>query len=84
MIAMQYGIGLPADYDMGIIRRRTADKGHLLDDFDGLVFKAYLHASRGDARLPSRDGLAFALDGLDVAFDVDVRDSARRMKEGRA
>lgn len=36
------------------------------------------------ARLPSRDGLAFALDGLDVAFDVDVRDSARRMKEGRA
>jgi len=36
------------------------------------------------ARLPSRDGLAFALDGLDVAFDVDVRDSARRLKEGRA
>lgn len=57
MIAMQYGIGLPADYDMGIIRRRIADKGHLLDDFDGLVFKAYLHASRGDARLPGRDNL---------------------------
>ena len=36
------------------------------------------------ARLPSRDGLAFALDGLDVAFDVDVRDSARRVMEGRA
>lgn len=36
------------------------------------------------ARLPSRDGLAFALDGLDVTFDVDVRDSARRLKEGRA
>lgn len=36
------------------------------------------------ARLPSRDGLAFALDGLAVTFDVDVRDSARRLKEGRA
>lgn len=35
-------------------------------------------------RLPSRDGLAFALDGLEVTFDVDVRDRARRMKEGRA
>jgi hypothetical protein len=54
---MQYGFTLPADYDMGIIRRRIADKGHLLDDFDGLVFKAYLHAGRGDARLPSRDNL---------------------------
>lgn len=57
MIAMQYSIGLPADYDMGIIRRRIADKGHLLDDFDGLGFKAYLYADRADARLPSRDNL---------------------------
>lgn len=36
------------------------------------------------ARLPSRDGLAFALDGLEVTFDVDVRDSARRLKAGKA
>ena len=36
------------------------------------------------ARLPSRDGLELALEGVDVTFDVDVRDSARRLKEGRA
>jgi len=47
MIAMQYSLTLPADYDMAIIRQRIADRGHLLDDFDGLRFKAYLHAERG-------------------------------------
>ena len=57
MIAMQYAITLPADYDMAIIRRRIAEKGHLLDDFPGLAFKAYLHAARDDAALPSRDNL---------------------------
>jgi len=57
MIAMQYAITLPADYDMAIIRRRIADKGHLLDDFPGLAFKAWLHASRNDDALPSRDNL---------------------------
>ena len=46
MIAMQYRIALPADYDMGIIRQRIADKGHLLDDFPNLAFKAYLYADR--------------------------------------
>jgi hypothetical protein len=48
MIAMQYSFTLPADYDMAIIRQRIADKGHLLDHFDGLRLKAYLHATRGD------------------------------------
>jgi hypothetical protein len=48
MIAMQYSFTLPADYDMAIIRQRIADKGHLLDQFDGLLLKAYLHAARGD------------------------------------
>jgi hypothetical protein len=57
MLAMQYGFTLPADYDMAIIRRRIADKGHLLDGFPGLAFKAYLHASRDDRELPSRDNL---------------------------
>lgn len=57
MIAMQYCFTLPADYDMAVIRRRIADRGHLLDDFPGLVFKAYLHASRADEALPSRDNL---------------------------
>lgn len=57
MIAMQYNIGLPADYDMDIIRRRIAEKGPLLDEFPGLGFKAYLYADRNDAVLPSRDNL---------------------------
>lgn len=35
------------------------------------------------SRLPSRDGLGFALHGLDLSFDVDVRDSARRMQKNR-
>jgi hypothetical protein len=41
------------------------------------------------ARLPSRDGLNFTLAGtekaepLELLFDVDVRDSARRLKSKR-
>lgn len=57
MLAMQYGFTLPADYDMAIIRRRIADKGHLMDDFPGLVFKAYLYAARDDRELPGDDNL---------------------------
>lgn len=55
MLAMQYSFTLPADYDMRIIRRRIADKGHLLDDFPGLAFKAYLYALRDDDALPGAD-----------------------------
>jgi hypothetical protein len=47
MHAMQYEITLPADYDMGIIRRRVASRGHLLDDWHGLGFKTYLMRERG-------------------------------------
>jgi hypothetical protein len=47
MHAMHYAITLPADYDMGIIRKRVADKGHLLDHFGGLGFKAFLMRERG-------------------------------------
>ncbi|MEU0369041.1 DUF4865 family protein [Streptomyces sp. NPDC006283] len=47
MHAMQYEITLPADYDMGIIRKRVATRGHLLDDFPGLGLKAYLVRERG-------------------------------------
>ncbi|MEV0097233.1 DUF4865 family protein [Streptomyces sp. NPDC050738] len=47
MHAMQYEITLPADYDMEIIRKRVATKGHLLDDFPGLGVKAYLMRERG-------------------------------------
>lgn len=48
MHAMQYGITLPADYNMGIIRERVANRGHLLDGFPGLGLKAYLIRERGD------------------------------------
>lgn len=42
MIAAQYEIALPTDYDMQIIRRRVAERGHALDDRPGLGLKAYL------------------------------------------
>jgi hypothetical protein len=46
MLTMQYRITLPADYDMDIIRKRIAERGHLTDDFPRLAFKAYLYADR--------------------------------------
>ncbi|MFF3975386.1 DUF4865 family protein [Streptomyces sp. NPDC055808] len=49
MHAMQYEITLPADYDMEIIRKRVATRGHLLDAFPGLGLKAYLMRERGGA-----------------------------------
>ncbi|MGV9264626.1 DUF4865 family protein [Kitasatospora sp. NPDC003701] len=52
MHAMQYEITLPADYDMGIVHRRVADKGHLLDDYPGLGLKAYLVRERGQDLSP--------------------------------
>ncbi|ADB35915.1 conserved hypothetical protein [Kribbella flavida DSM 17836] len=39
---MQYELTLPADYDMGTIRRRVLERGHATDDFEGLGLKAYL------------------------------------------
>lgn len=48
MLAMQYHFTLPADYDMGIIRRRIADKGPLMDGFGGLAFKSFLFSERDD------------------------------------
>ncbi|MEU8875414.1 DUF4865 family protein [Streptomyces javensis] len=47
MLAMQYRITLPADYDMKIIRHRVETKGPLLDDFSGLGLKAYGIRERG-------------------------------------
>lgn len=55
MIAMQYRFTLPADYDMDIIRHRIASKGHLLDAFPNLVFKAYLYADRTDGVIASSE-----------------------------
>lgn len=55
MMAMQYSLTLPADYDMSIIDRRIRDKGPMLDGYPNLAFKAYLRAAKGD--LNSRDNL---------------------------
>ncbi len=57
MIAMQYSFTLPADYDMAIVGQRIASKGHLLDEFEGLLFKAYLHASRENPALATHENL---------------------------
>ncbi|WP_233840016.1 DUF4865 family protein [Dyella sp. 2HG41-7] len=57
MITMQYRIVLPADYDMAIIRKRIAERGHLTDDFPRLAFKAYLYADRTAAYAKDRENL---------------------------
>ncbi|MFJ8471550.1 DUF4865 family protein [Kitasatospora sp. NPDC094011] len=61
MHAMQYEITLPADYDMGVIRKRVADKGHLLDAHPGLGLKAYLVRERGQDGSPVNQYAPFYL-----------------------
>ncbi|MCG2585605.1 DUF4865 family protein [Massilia sp. TS11] len=58
MIAMHYGFTFPADYDMAIIARRIAEKGHFTDGFPGLVFKAYLSARHSDLPGPGNNRYA--------------------------
>jgi len=57
MLAMQYSFTFPADYDMSIIRQRIATKGHLMDGFPLLVFKAFLQASRDEGRRHASENL---------------------------
>ena len=47
MIASQYKITLPSNYDMDIIRKRVEDNGNKTDGFYGLKFKLYLITERG-------------------------------------
>ncbi|MBT0771667.1 DUF4865 family protein [Kineosporia sp. J2-2] len=49
MIAAQYEITLPTDYDMSIIHRRIAERGAALDDRAGLGLKAYLTRDVSDS-----------------------------------
>src|SRR5699024_5793165 len=37
--------------------QRIASKAHLLDEFPGLIFKAYLYAVHRDQELPSQDNI---------------------------
>jgi hypothetical protein len=47
MIASQYKIILPGNYDMGIIKKRVQDNCHKTDGFYGLKFKLYLITEKG-------------------------------------
>jgi hypothetical protein len=58
---MQYRIGLPADYDMEIIRRRVRTTGHALDAFPGLGMKAFLVRERGVHGSPVNEYAPFYL-----------------------
>ncbi|GAA3031121.1 DUF4865 family protein [Kitasatospora albolonga] len=61
MYAKQYELTLPADYDMGIIRKRVAVGGHVLDDRAGLGLKAYLIRERGEQGSPVNQYAPFYL-----------------------
>ncbi|WP_432521982.1 DUF4865 family protein [Kineococcus sp. SYSU DK006] len=47
MLVAQYEIGLPADYDMGIVEERVRTRGHATDGFPDLGLKAYAVRRRG-------------------------------------
>lgn len=47
MIAMQYRINLPSDYNMKIIKDRVQNNGFKTDGFDDLLFKCYLIQEKG-------------------------------------
>src|SRR5579884_1167012 len=47
MLAKQYSITLPADYDMGIIRRRVAERSAPYDTLEHLGLKAFLITEKG-------------------------------------
>ncbi|WP_394139986.1 DUF4865 family protein [Cytobacillus oceanisediminis] len=47
MIATQYKIILPSDYDMNIIKDRVKRNGHKTDGFQDLKFKLYLITEKG-------------------------------------
>ena len=46
MVAMQYNISLPSDYNMDIIKKRVQNTGSKMDGFPGLKMKAYLIAEK--------------------------------------
>lgn len=47
MIATQYKIILPSDYDMSVIKDRVKNNGYKTDGFDDLKFKLYLVTEKG-------------------------------------
>lgn len=51
MLAMQYSISLPADYEMKIIRDRVARRGPMYDTLEHLGFKAFLITEKGKTEI---------------------------------
>jgi hypothetical protein len=47
MFIVHYGHRLPANYDIGLIRKRAAERGHLFDAIPELHFKGFLLRERG-------------------------------------
>nr|WSY56976.1 DUF4865 family protein [Streptomyces sp. NBC_00886] len=84
MHAMQYGLTLPGDDDMDIIRGRAARIGHLPDDWDGLWGGAFqgLVSDFGRPEVLQWTGLAYEEGGAaDSSAAVAVR-RRRRIPEG--
>ena len=54
MLANQYTINLPADYDMEIIRDRVRHNGSRFDAWPGLAFKAFLISERARGATANR------------------------------
>ncbi|MEB6276734.1 DUF4865 family protein [Staphylococcus gallinarum] len=46
MIAMQYNLNLPSDYDMSIIKKRVEENGYKTDGFKDLICKIYVYAEK--------------------------------------
>ena len=44
MLAMQYSIQLPRNYDAALIRQRVEQRSKLFDDLPGMVHKAFLYS----------------------------------------
>lgn len=57
MIAMQYSVAPPADYDMEIIARRIRERGPAMNGFPGLDFKAFLLARKAGGGVPGAANL---------------------------
>lgn len=55
MIAMQYKIKLPDNFDMKDIRKRVDENGAKTDGFQDLIFKAYLIAVKDNYFMPQNE-----------------------------
>lgn len=52
MLAMQYSIQLPGNYDEGLIRQRVGARKGLFDDHNGLVHKSFIYNEKENIYAP--------------------------------